>query len=606
MAQDIGTYQDAVTTPPTIAGGVILVATSGYAAEGDGGGAFFIATGAEPANAPKFQAADARWFGIAPWQVHLAEMFGAVGDGVMDDAPAINAALANPAVTILCLLAKTYAVGASIALPAFKTITGEGIGSTILLALDGIQDTGTNISIILAQDAEDVRVGNLTVDVNKVGLNQGSTKRTNGVTLFRTTGFLVENVRVANATAYGLWSNGGNDVVNTPSSGTFVHCYADNCQICFEQGASDGVLLLDCHARAAGGGGDVPCFSFFHPLIGSRNITYRDCSGIGAANAGIDPQADGTVDLGRIVIENVRVELSSGGVGLSCAPGQPNRIELIQISNSAFRVENGIGAQFRDVEVRASQSEFYGASGVVGFAIGGEFANCTIIGRSESVGAKGMIVNSILSASEKLRVRGGTVTADGPDLGPAYAIAIAGDALVDVGGSAILSPPQAPSRTIIGVTARTNTTVTSRGNGYYRIEKTGGSNNVYDADAVSASALAGDFVVEIIAPAFAAFAAGLSTNPTASAGASNLNCGYSLAPDGQLYRAESGAYSVISVYEVGQSLWLRRRGAYIEYIRGGATPDHGEVVRVVKLAAAVYFDCSIYDLGTKFDVRVWQ
>lgn len=72
---------------------VQYVLTAGYAQAGDGGGALFkrVATPATP-KAWHFQSADGAWWQIAESKINV-RMLGAKGDGVSDDAPAINAAI---------------------------------------------------------------------------------------------------------------------------------------------------------------------------------------------------------------------------------------------------------------------------------------------------------------------------------------------------------------------------------------------------------------------------------------------------------------------------------------------------------------------------------
>lgn len=67
------------------------VRTTGYSTPGDGGGALYRRAWSAPTHAGKFQSADGQWWGISEPSIFV-EQFGAKGDGVADDYPAIQAA----------------------------------------------------------------------------------------------------------------------------------------------------------------------------------------------------------------------------------------------------------------------------------------------------------------------------------------------------------------------------------------------------------------------------------------------------------------------------------------------------------------------------------
>lgn len=72
-----------------ISGAVTEVTTGGYSVAGDLGGARHKKVVSEPAHEGKFQSADGAWWEIAE-AVVTPQMFGAKGDGVTDDATALN------------------------------------------------------------------------------------------------------------------------------------------------------------------------------------------------------------------------------------------------------------------------------------------------------------------------------------------------------------------------------------------------------------------------------------------------------------------------------------------------------------------------------------
>ena len=79
----------------TMLAGVSAVRTHGYAAAGDGGGAFYKRVGGDPTPALGFQSADATWWELVPEHGKISVLqAGAVRDNSTDDAAAINAAAA--------------------------------------------------------------------------------------------------------------------------------------------------------------------------------------------------------------------------------------------------------------------------------------------------------------------------------------------------------------------------------------------------------------------------------------------------------------------------------------------------------------------------------
>jgi hypothetical protein len=82
---DTVTAASTARIPPGISGVVL----NGRGVAGDGGGATYRRIGSEPGHAGKFQDASGNWWEISALQF-TPQMFGAVGDGVVDDAPALN------------------------------------------------------------------------------------------------------------------------------------------------------------------------------------------------------------------------------------------------------------------------------------------------------------------------------------------------------------------------------------------------------------------------------------------------------------------------------------------------------------------------------------
>lgn len=153
----------------------------------------------------------------------------------------------------------------------------------------------------------------------------------------------------------------------------------------------------------------------------------------------------------------------------------------------------------------------------------------------------------------------------------------------------------------VPITARTNTTVTDLGGGMYRIAKSGGTNNLYDADAVSATQ-AGDFLLRIETPGatMEGSFAGLTANPPGSTG--NAIDRAFLRSGGQIYIFEGGANTGVAAFAPAP-LWLRRTGTTLTY-ESGSDPAALTVRRTVTTSASLGFDCSLYASTATFDASL--
>lgn len=526
------------------------------------------------------------------------QWWGPAADGATADQAKINSALALDLVTELRLGASTYAIAAKIALPSNKVLSGYSRDMTTILALAGFEDSQTNPSMILADGASNVVVRDLTVNGNKRGLGGTSAQRCLGVSMFETTGYLIERVRSMNLTAYALWSNGGNDVINTPSSGDMIDVETLNSQIHIEHGSSINCLVenFTCYD----GDGDIPCFSWLHVLQGSgynnKPIIYRNGSAYGTSNAGADPQADGANDIGRVEYHNVHLETT--GIGFSVATSQPSEIDLFVFRNCVFIGAQG-GGVTRTCDIDAVGTKFIGgATGIEAHTTDAVFKDCLFEGSTDpggASGAKGMAIFSTRTGGQDVLLRDGCkAIANGP-LGEGLEIAIAGIALVDIGQSTTLVPPRTWSSATI--TNNANTTVTTLTGGWYKVEKTGGTADTYDAAAVTADAMATDFDVDIEVTELTTWVAGVSADPTASNG-SSIDLGVSIDATGILYTGPSGSLTGKTMAKVGDVIRMKRRADRVRIYR------NEELVSTHTLATSVKFDSSIYTSGGDFLARV--
>lgn len=117
----------------TVPVGTTALRVNGYAAAGDYGDALYKKVVSEPAHAGKFQSSDGAWWELAESEVYL-EKFGAVGDGVTNDAAAFAAAAAYGAKRILGRKGAIYGIGATaVLLDSLTGVTFDLRGAKIKL-----------------------------------------------------------------------------------------------------------------------------------------------------------------------------------------------------------------------------------------------------------------------------------------------------------------------------------------------------------------------------------------------------------------------------------------------------------------------------------------
>ncbi|QAY77051.1 hypothetical protein [Sphingosinicella sp. BN140058] len=229
--------------------------------------------------------AHASWWGVA------------VGSGVNHEV-GINTALSSPAVTSLLLPAGTILIDGAIFVPGGKTLQGAGKDVTLVKLRNGLQpsvpfDQRTVIRSTAGAIAPTIR--NLSVDGNK------SPGKTNSIWMADgTRNFVVENVAAYNTSGYAFWAHAGaQPAVRT--DGIFRNVSSFNANVHFECTRVDGVLW---DGMVSGDGdGDISTEAVWHPLAGSRNITYKDGRHIGKGHPFlvVGDEAGGQVDNIRYV-----------------------------------------------------------------------------------------------------------------------------------------------------------------------------------------------------------------------------------------------------------------------------------------------------------------
>lgn len=402
------------------AGSIILplvtqVQTSGYSAVGDGGGASFVPVDSEPSHPAKFQSDDGRWWEIAAGLRYTAEMFGAVGDGIVDDAPAIDAGLAAPMVDILLLGSKTYSLAAGIRIPSGKGLEGVSPDLTVLLAASAFGSTSNPVLVGFAANGTDQSLRNLTVDVAKIGIGGTSSERCNGsVAEPGCRNYLRENLVVRNFTGYGVYDAGPEDL-SAPPGGRNVNIWTFNGQVHYEPQAVNGVYYQNCHARD--GDGDIICLQWFHPLVGAQNVHHINCDGFGQTGAAINPTAN-LADLNNITFVDCWFHVTGNGIGLALTAGELDTRNL-HLTNVSLYSESGFGALLHRGSGTFSQVRIRGwGVGIESYNSDFEFTSCDVTAAypaDATATVTGIIgYGNAPDGGYQIRMNGGALNASGP------------------------------------------------------------------------------------------------------------------------------------------------------------------------------------------------
>lgn len=277
-------------------------------------------------------------------------------DTQQDQAAAINEAFANSDVREIIVPDGIFSIARTVEVPAGKKLL---LGSaSILQALPTFAIIGDkNHGVLLMGDRSEIAGG--TVDMNKRGLGEGINARYNGITVLTgAQNCIRRDVMVKNCTGYGVYDRGDQIFARPPSSHNY-NVRTENCEIHFEPQGAVGTTYLDCHARD--GDGDVQVSSYFHPLVGSTDISFISCSAKGKAPAGFEISAN-IRDLRNIRIVDTIVELE-GGIALVVSNGY-NKAYL-KVSGSRFT---------SDVQLAASMSQAFG-----------EFSSTTFNGKINAI-----------------------------------------------------------------------------------------------------------------------------------------------------------------------------------------------------------------------------
>ena len=285
----------ALAAAATIPGTASHIRLTGYYAVGDKGGALYKRSIA-PAGAGKFQSADGAWWEISEI-LGFARQFGAKGDGVNNDATAINACLAK---YLVCHLDEgTFRITAPITLNRdFAGLHGVSVAATKIMVDSGSIDGVTHI----------IGLTRLTVQDFQIDRVISGTPTGSGVKLYlRGSTTRVERVKSMNH------ANG------------------------FVFGATDDSLAFDCSAENNFSNGFVftndSSFTTIQWSLQRCTAQWNNAFGFVVA-----PQADGQVSVGTMINCNTY----GNGQGALSAVGTPVRaIQSLRVLRCFFGGEGG-------------------------------------------------------------------------------------------------------------------------------------------------------------------------------------------------------------------------------------------------------------------------
>ncbi len=129
-ASSVGTAASVASL--TVSSAVSAIRTTGYAAYGDGGDGLYKRVAVQPAHAGRIQSADGTWWELTHNGRVSILQFGADKTGAVDSYTAINNAITYARtflnIPALYIPAGTFLVSATLVIPGFMTVVGEGRG----------------------------------------------------------------------------------------------------------------------------------------------------------------------------------------------------------------------------------------------------------------------------------------------------------------------------------------------------------------------------------------------------------------------------------------------------------------------------------------------
>ena len=146
-----------------------------------------------------------------------------------------------------------------------------------------------------------------------------------------------------------------------------------------------------------------------------------------------------------------------------------------------------------------------------------------------------------------------------------------------------------------------NCTVAQAAGGAWLVTKTGGTAGAPDASAVSAEAIAGDFVLRMRVVGTGNAYAGVSAAPLAGHDFATIDRAVQLG--GALTRIYESGVSRPPSFALAGFGWIRRTGTLLEYLTGSQLATAAVKRTVSGVGGALRFDSSLLAAGTTLEVK---
>lgn len=203
-----------------------------------------------------------------------------IADFSADNAPIINAVLADADTCIAMLPAGVIQINSSVIIPTGKQLIGAGVGKTTLKAKSTFsRHVATNAMIATYTGTKHFRVADLSIDASKVGIGLEAAERINGFRLMASTDFVIERIRAKDHTGYSFIPQGNHGTQRT-ERGVLRDLYSENANVHFETMYASDILWENL--IKADGDGDIGCEAVLHCVEACDRITYRSAYGTGS------------------------------------------------------------------------------------------------------------------------------------------------------------------------------------------------------------------------------------------------------------------------------------------------------------------------------------
>jgi hypothetical protein len=158
----------------------------------------------------------------------------------------------------------------------------------------------------------------------------------------------------------------------------------------------------------------------------------------------------------------------------------------------------------------------------------------------------------------------------------------------------------------VDVSNAANTTVTSKEYGWWTVQKSGGTNGVYDAAAVSATGFSGAFVLAIKPGQLTGLGhIGMNSDPNTNNSNSGIDYGFVINATTATAN-NNGTNGSATTIGASHYLFLVRSGTTLT-LRYGTSEDYTAATTLqtyTSVSSTLYFDCSISTAGNAYDVRL--